>query len=284
MPERNILIDRASSIATRWDLTLGDPLQLNRSRAVYKVETANGPAVLKLYRKLHLSGERAAVPFLKALPDDIALKIYRTSPLGRVVLMEWLDGPSLETLIADGQMLEAEKHLADVIAKLSRVKFKNHLIYRKTREARMPKAFHAAAHAQTGERQKLSLRVTEILDSLLRTTEAETIIHGDLQFQHTILTPNGPRLFDPKGLRAEPAAEFRLVLPPDHIDLNVAEFIQCVERRATLFADATGIDRQRMLQWATVAWGAGVMNGKKAENGPDALEAYLEAFLDLAIG
>ncbi len=283
MPEHNILTDRASRIAARWDLTLGDQLQHNKSRAVYKVETANGPAVLKLYRKLHLSGERAAIPFLKALPDDIALKIYRASPMRRAVLMEWLDGPSLATLIAEGQTVEAEEHLAHVVAKLAKVKFKNHLIYRKIREARTPNAFKAAAAAQTGQRQKLCKKVAEILDGLLKTTEVETVIHGDLQFQHAILTPNGPRLFDPKGLCADPAAEYRLVLTPDSGDLTVDDFIHCVARRAMLFADATGIDRQRILQWATVVWGAGVMNGKKAPNGPDTVEAYLEALLDLAV-
>ena len=283
MPDHNILTTWASQMAARWELTLGDPLQLNKSRAVYKVEGANGPAVLKLYRKLHLSGERAAIPFLKALPDDIALKVYRTTPLGRAVLMEWLDGPSLATLITDGQIIEAEQHLAEVLAKLAKVKFKNHLIYRKTREARTPNAFKAAAAAETGQRQELYQKLVDILDCLLKTTKVETIIHGDLQFQHTILTPNGARLFDPKGLRADPAAEYRLVLTPGLSGLTVDDFIHCAARRATLFSDATGIDRQRMLQWATVAWGASAMNGKKTPNGPDFVEAYLEALLDLAL-
>jgi streptomycin 6-kinase len=283
MPKRNILTVRASGIAARWNLTLGDTLQLNKSRAVYKVTTADGPAVLKLYRKLHLSGERAAIPFLKALPDDIALKIYRTSPLQRAVLMEWLDGPSLATLIAEGQTVEAEEHMARVITKLSKVTFQNHLIYRKIREARTPNAFRTTAFAQTGQRRKLCLAVAEVLDGLLETTKVETIIHGDLQFQHAILTPNGPRLFDPKGLRADPAAEYRLMLTPDSGDFTVDEFTDCIARRATLFADASGIDRQRILQWAAVVWGAGVMNGKKAPSGADTQDACLEAFLDLAM-
>ncbi len=282
MPDHNILTDWASQMAARWDLTLGASLQLNKSRAVYKVQTANGPAVLKLYRKLHLSGERAAIPFLNALPDDIALKIYRKSPMGRAILMEWLDGPSLATLITQGQIIEAEEHLAHVLAKLSKVKFKNHLIYRKTRDARAPNAFRAAVAAQTGQRQQLCQKAAEMLDGLLKTTTTETVIHGDLQFQHAILTPNGARLFDPKGLRADPAAEYRLVLIPKLRDLTVDEFMQCVGRRATLFADATGIDRQRMLQWATVSWAADVMNGKRVSNGSDTLETYLEALVNLA--
>jgi len=283
MPEHNRLTDWASRIEARWDLTLRDQLQLNKSRAVYKVETANGPAVLKLYRKLHLSGERAAIPFLKALPDDIALKVHRTSPMRRAVLMEWLEGPSLETLITEGQTVEAEEHMAQVIAKLAKVKFKDRLIYGKTREARAPNAFYAAAAAQSGQRQKLCQKVAEILDGLLRTTDVETIIHGDLQFQHAILTPNGPRLFDPKGLRADPAAEYRLMLTTGLGDRVVDDFIHCVARRATLFADATGVDRLRILQWATVVSAARVMKGRQATNRPDTVDAYLEALVDLAL-
>lgn len=282
MPERNRLTDWASNIARRWDLTLGDELQLNKSRAVYKVETAKGPAVLKLYKKLHLSGERAAIPYLKALPDDIALKVYRTSPLGRVVLMEWLDGPSLETLVSDGKAVEAEQHMAQLVAKLAKVKFKHHLIYRKIREARTPNAFKAAAATQKGQWQKLCQDLSNTLDHLLKTKVAETIIHGDLQFQHTILTPKGPRLFDPKGLRADPAAEYRLLLAPEISDLTVDEFTQCIARRATLFSQATGIDRQRILQWSVVVWGAGALKGKHVPTGPDPVEAYLDTFLDLA--
>lgn len=230
-------------------------MQHTDSRAVYKVATSNGPAVPKLYRKLHFSAERAAVPFLKALPDDIALKIFRTSPMRRAILMEWLEGPSLDKLITDGQTAEAETHLAHVMAKLAKVRFKNHLIYRRAREARDPDTFKKAAAALTGKRQALCLQVHEVLDHLLKTTSQETIIHGDLQFQHAILTPDGPRLFDPKGLRADPTAEYRLVLTPDAKGLSVDDFAACVARRATLFADATGVDRQRMLQWATVVGG-----------------------------
>ncbi|EBA13147.1 aminoglycoside phosphotransferase family protein [Roseobacter sp. CCS2] len=282
MPEQNYLTHRASRIATRWDLTLQDQLQLTKSRAVYKVETANGPAVLKLYGKLHCSGERAAVPFLRTLPDDIALKVYRTSPLRRAILMEWLDGPSLATLMAKGQSIEAEQHLANVAGKLAKVTFKNHLLYRKTRSARMPSAFKAAVAAETGTRQKMFQKMQDILDTLLKTTEVETIIHGDMQYQHAILTPKGPRLFDPKGLRADPAAEYRLVLIPNHHDTPVDAFNECVLRRATLFADATGIDRQRILMWATVGWGSRVMTGKLKAASPDTVDPYLHALLDLS--
>lgn len=282
VPDRNILIDRATRVAARWGLTLGEPLQLNQSRAVYRVETATGPAVLKLHRKLHLSGERAAIPFLKALPEEIAPKIYRASPMRRAVLMEWLHGPSLETLIADGRGAEAEAHMAHVVGKLAKVTFRYPLIYRRIREARTPNALKAAAAIQSGPLQQLSLRAADMLDHLLKTTVQETVIHGDLQFQHVILTPEGPRLFDPKGLRADPAADYRLLLTPDLGDLTVDAFIQCVARRATLFADATDIDRQRMLQWATVVWADSAMKGKKVPNGPDPKEAYLEALLDLA--
>lgn len=239
--------------------------------------------MLKLYRKLHLSGERVAIPFLKALPDGIALKVHRTSPMRRAVLMEWLEGPSLHSLITDGQTVVAEEHMAQVIAKLAKVKFKDRLIYRKTREAREPNPFYAAAAAQSGRQQKLYQKVAEILDGLLRTTDVETIIHGDLQFQHVILTPYGPRLFDPKGLRADPAAEYRLMLTTGLGDRAVDDFIRGVARRATLFADATDVDRQRILQWATVVWGARVIKGRKATNRPDTMEAYLEALMDLAL-
>lgn len=145
------------------------------------------------------------------------------------------------------------------------MRFKNHLIYRRAREARAPDTFKKAAAALTGKRQALCLQVHEVLDHLLKTTSQETIIHGDLQFQHAILTPDGPRLFDPKGLRADPTAEYRLVLTPDAKGLSVDDFAACVARRATLFADATGVDRQRMLQWATVVWGARVLTGKKGQ-------------------
>ncbi len=283
MPDRNILTDRAARVAARWGLTLRDELQLNTSRAVYKVETATGPAVLKLYRKLHLSGERAAIPFLRALPDGIALRIYRTSPLHRAVLMEWLEGPSLETLIASGQTAQAEAHMAEVAAKLAKVRFKTHIIYRKTREARTADAFKAAAAAQAGQRRALYVKAADMLDDLLKSTTDETVIHGDLQFQHTILTPDGPRLFDPKGLRADPAAEFRLILTPPIGGLPVSDFAECVARRATLFADATGLDRQRILQWATVVWAARMVKGKAAPTGSDPADAYLEALLDLSL-
>jgi len=60
-------------------------------------------------------------------------------------------------------------------------------------------------------------------------------------------------------------------------------FAACVARRATLFSKATGVDRNRMLQWATVVQAAGVMNGRIGADGLEPAETYLAAFLDLAL-
>lgn len=280
--QQNILAYRAEKVAAKWGLTLGQNLQLKRRRALYKVHSPKGPAALKLYQKIGSSGESGAISFLRGLPEGIGVRLYRVSPLRRAVLMEWLEGTSLDQFVQRGNVAEAEQHLAAVAARLTPVRFRFLSGYRRLYNRRMFKRYADAACFAHVAQRPIFQRGFNLLDGLYSSTQTETVIHGDFLFRNTMLTSDGPRVFDPKGFRADPAAEFRLVVTPNHRTMPVSDFTATVTRRAALFADASGLDPLRITQWATVALIGRVMHGSLRNTNYDEVAPYLDAMLALA--
>ena len=78
------------------------------------------------------------------------------------------------------------------------------------------------------------------------------MIHGDLHLHNVIVTNNGPRLIDPKGLRADPALEFaKALIPPISDGLSDEQSAQ-MDRHATIMAQAIGATPQRLIQWTAI--------------------------------
>lgn len=201
------MISRAKMVAARWQLTLDNaPLKHTADRVVYKVGTADGQAVLKLNRKF--GSEGGSVPFLRRLPDGIGVKLLRVSPLRRAVLLEWLEGPTLDRLVAQGDERQAEGLLAQVAASLAKAEFRQVRLIQSL-NWRVQKRFDGFAPRLANTVQSADFtRAKAPFDALVATMPPETVIHGDLHFGNIINTAQGPRFIDPKGYRADPAAEF----------------------------------------------------------------------------
>ena len=272
----------AQVMAARWDLTLQDRLIETGRSVVYKATGPTGQVVLKLYKKIGSSGEGAAIPFLRNLEPGIGVKLHRVSTFRTAVLMEWLEGPTLDKLIVGDDDTQATAHLAHVAGGVMRSEIKYPSLYRRI-APRIHKDFkRCLANDAAGAPDSNLSRAAALLDDLMKSTRQERVMHGDLRFENVILTPDGPRLIDPKGFVADPAFEFSRSLAPSSLETSVQDFHACIQRRASVMAPAIDATPLRLIQWGAVVAAHKQFRGMGNAYNPQQRRPYIQAYLDLA--
>jgi len=272
----------AEKIAARWNLQIHDCVAETRRARVYKVDGPQGPSALKLYKKLGASGEGAGVQFLKDLAPGVGVQIYRSSVWRAAVLMEWLQGPSLDTLVANGQEDAAVAHLNTVAAKVHSTSFKRQFIYRKIAPEYQAELADARQKMDPNNNPPALARTITLLDHLVKTTTQDHVIHGDLGYPNIILTANGPRLIDPKGMRSDPALEFAKALKPSfHQDIN-HDLTARIDRYAGSMAATINAPPQRLIQWVAIAAALPTLRIRKDGTYRPAQLPLVNKLLDLA--
>ncbi len=272
----------ADKFAAKWNLTVHGLVAETHRAVVYKVDGPMGPSALKLYKKLGSAGEGDAVPFLKNLEPGVGVQIYQSNFVRTAVLMEWLEGPSLDVLVENGQENEAVQHLSYIAAKVHETPFRRQFLYR--RAAPEYKAELAKMRTKLGADdtpQELD-RAIGLLDQLIDTTVQEHVTHGDLGYPNIILTADGPRLIDPKGMRSDPALEFAKSLTPPGAQDVTHDLTARIERHAETMAAAINTAPIRVIQWTATAVAYNTFRLRKNTSYRSASLPLLTTLLDLA--
>ncbi len=272
----------ANALARRWKLKIKDCIAETRRARIFQVDSPDGPAALKLYKRIGSSGESASVPFLRDLAPGAGAKIYRVSPLRTAVLMEFLEGPTLQDLVTQGEEARATALLADVAAAVIGSSFRFPIIYSRQIPAITSDFALRKGHQGNVPLQDAMHRAANLFDHLVRTSPAEQVIHGDLGYGNVILTSDGPKLIDPKGLRADPACEFAKALSQPYDDVNVDVCTKTAVRRASLIAAKADVPMIRIVQWATINLARTTIKRADRQNGERDLLPYLTALLALS--
>ncbi|PBC70243.1 streptomycin 6-kinase [Streptomyces sp. TLI_235] len=81
--------------------------------------------------------------------------------------------------------------------------------------------------------------------------QPETLVHGDLRFGNVLRAEREPWLaIDPKGYAGDPAYDALTLVRSRFEDLLAADDLEAaVLRRLAVFADAAGVDRERVRRW-----------------------------------
>ena len=114
----------------------------------------------------------------------------------------------------------------------------------------------------------------EVAEALLASPRDERVLHGDAH--HANVLDGGPRgwlAIDPKGLVGERGYDYANILC--NPDIETAAAPGRLARRATIIAEAAGLDRDRLLRW-TLAY-AGLSASWTLDGGGDASPALLIA-------
>ncbi len=270
----------ARTLANRWRLKLGDRVAETPRAFIFQAEGREGLCALKIYKQLGMGGEGSAVHFLRNLPPDTGVKIYRSSLVRSAMLMEWLEGPGLDQVLTNGAEGEATEMLAQVAQAISKTPFKWPFLYRRVATGTR-RDLQNSIDQSTGPHDAELRRALQLLDHLTATAQ-EKVLHGDLGFSNVIATADGPRLIDPKGLRADPAFEFSKSLITPFNFSSVDELITRIDRRGAVFANAIGVPQQRLVQWATIVMAHSTFRNPSKHAFQKQMKPYLMALLDLS--
>ncbi|MFN8663698.1 MAG: aminoglycoside phosphotransferase family protein [Thermomicrobiales bacterium] len=185
----------------------------------------------------------------------------RHGPLKEALLMERATGSrSLAQMAATGEDDDATRILCAIAARLHRPRA------HPPRSA-VPLETWFAALAPAAEREGGILgRSRAAATHLLATPREVTVLHGDLHHGNVLdFGSRGWLAIDPKGLYGERGFDFaNIFCNPDDA---IATAPRRLSRQADIVAEATGIDRARLLQWVLAY--AGLSASWTMEDGED---------------
>lgn len=226
---------------------------------VWKLRLEDGRIVaLKHYQNNHLGNEATGYDWMAGQSPALVAQVYGRS--SDAMVFEWLEGPSLGDLSRGGRDAEACDHLAGLAAGLAETRSAIDAPlpcvstwFEALFEVRIDAACPAGLRADMKAAQALARR-------LLDSTTERCALHGDLHHDNVILTRDGPRAFDAKGVMADPAYEMANAFRNPKGMGDVMRDAQRIERFADQVCAALTVERPRLLEWVaaksalSIAW------------------------------
>jgi streptomycin 6-kinase len=238
---------------TRWNLTQPQHLTETATSRVYRVQREGAPAVLKVLTPTGRHDERHAPHVLRHF--DGRGSVHLLAADAGAHLLEYVPGDSLESL-AGTDDAAATRVIAGVLNQL------HHNPQTESVQAwSLRRRFRALfERARLPGSAAVFGRAARLADTLLSDAQEVRVLHGDVHHGNILHKPGrGWLAIDPKGLIGERTFDTANTFynPSGAIYAHTDR----VRRTAEIFASETGLNRQRILQFAcvygclSVAWG-----------------------------
>lgn len=264
-------------------LGLTRPVLMHRTDLahIWSVTRPDGsPAVLKVYHNADMDDEAPGIRLLAAARGQATVKILADRP--GALMMERLVGPTLAEMFHLGENAQADALLVQAVGA-----FHDALPATVPKLPRLDSWFGSLFELEYGpdcphDLKDAMQRASTLAKMLLSQGHTPRLLHGDVHHNNAILTSDGVKLLDAKGVLGDPAFEMANTFRNPE---GAADLI-CDQRRATALAAAIkrelGIDPARQLGWAaakcalSIAWNAG-----ETLNQADPERALLSMLLDM---
>lgn len=230
-----------------WQLSFREPAIRTATALVLKVWRDDQSLMLKLVLNPDEAGQREA---LAHFAGRGAVRLVEWD--GAAMLLERaVPGTPLARLTLQGRDEEAAEATCRVIAQL--------LSEPPPAESELPTvedwggAFDRVGRVaeQRGVQPRLLERAQRLYADLAETQGPRLLLHGDLQHYNILLDETrGWLAIDPKGVLGEAAFEIGAWLRNPEGEMRFFADTAIVARRAAMFAERLGLDRQRVLGWA----------------------------------
>ena len=226
----------------RWGLTIDGDAFVSLNGNLLPVRQGNVPAMLKVSQEPE---EQAGSQLMAWWDGDGAAPVLAHQ--GEALLMKRAQGPAtLIQMVNSGRDDEAIRILCAVVARL-------HIPRPKPIPELVPlvqwfESLLSAAATHYGILEHCAGAARELLAAPLDVA----VLHGDIHHGNVLdFGQAGWLAIDPKGLYGERGFDYANILcNPDEASALAPEYFA---RRIALIADASGIDRRRLLQWV-LAW------------------------------
>lgn len=226
----------------RWELTIDGDAFASLNGHLLPVRHHGLPAMLKISQALE---EQAGNLLMAWWDGEGAAPVLAHD--GEALLMERANGSvSLGHMVSCGQDDEATRIICAVVRRL-------HIPRTKPLPALVPlvKRFEALWSAAATHRGVYE-QSAETARQLFRCPREVTVLHGDIHHGNVLdFGPKGWLAIDPKGLYGERGFDYANIFC--NPDIKSALAPGCFERRIGVVAQASEIDRRRLLQWV-LAW------------------------------
>ena len=226
----------------RWGLTIDGDAFVSLNGNLLPVRQGNVPAMLKISQEPE---EQAGSQLMAWWAGDGAAPVLAHE--GEALLMKRAQGSAtLIQMVNSGRDDEAIRILCAVVARLHTPRPKP--IPELVPLVQWFESLLSAAATHCGILEHCARAARE----LLAAPRDVAVLHGDIHHGNVLdFGQAGWLAIDPKGLYGERGFDYANILcNPDEASALAPE---CFARRIALIADASGIDRRRLLQWV-LAW------------------------------
>jgi streptomycin 6-kinase len=247
-----------TSYLNRWGLTPdGEPIVTHSSRLLPVRQNA-APAILKIALA---EEERNGAALMSWWNGEGAARVLAKD--GSAILLERAEGEtSLAELTQKGQDDEASRIICSVVAKL-------HATARAAPPAGLVplSAWFRELEPAAAKFGGVLLKSAEAADHLLATPQDVVVLHGDIHHGNILdFGVRGWLAIDPKGLFGERGFDYaNIFCNPDQATATAHGRLR---RQAAVVAEASGLERTRLLRWIlayaglSAAWG--IIDGETA--------------------
>lgn len=223
-----------------WNLSDPQPLAQTATSTVYTVTYQGETAVLKLLSPIGIADEQSGAVALDYWQGRGAVKLLRHDASAH--LLEYAEGDSMTSLVAQGHDEQATEIIAEVLNQLHAVRspIPNSLW---TLQRRFRSLFVAAENAP----ESIFARAALVAERLLDDPRDVCVLHGDMHHYNVRQSRRGWLTYDPKGVVGERAydAANTLCNPDGHPDLVRSE--ERLLRNAEILARVMGVELRRLL-------------------------------------
>lgn len=240
--------DQLNNYLKKWKLTNASQLTKTATGHIYKVDSINGPAILKIFTDTGIVNESAGTIFLKNLAGKGAAKLYEYDD--RAQLIEYLPGHNLYHFSKKNNEDEATKNFIEIIKKIHSCE--NFLDKNKLTPIKdLFKLFDRINPPD--DLISVFNKARKLSRHLLATQVTEVLLHGDLHHENILKNNNGEFVcFDPKGMIGDPAYELGTTLKNPWDCPEISQNIETFKSRALNFSKELNLPLERIIGFAFI--------------------------------
>jgi streptomycin 6-kinase len=234
-----------------WKLSEAKFLASTATSHLYTVQRHGTTVVLKLLTTVGRQDEQGAAAALMWFAGQGAIRLLRHDD--HALLLEYVAGDDLTTLVASGQDEAATHIIADVVAQLHRPVDGPVLPALTPLHRRFRALFIRAQQDKAADASTIFVNAAAVAQTLLADQRERCVLHGDLHHANIRYAPQrGWLAIDPKGIVGEPAYDAANVLCNP---VTMPTLVQSAARllgQAHCLAARLKISPPRLLAWVYV--------------------------------
>lgn len=230
---------------TLWGISAVDKITETPTSHLYKAQHNAQTCVLKIYTAHGKKCEADSGPFLQHINGNGCVNVIQGNE--DALLLEYIDGNTLQPLILDGRDKEATEIIAATLHKIHSAPLPSQSF--PTLNDRFESLF---LHEQKGAPDIIN-HGAHLARQALKENHPQTLLHGDMHHENIMQCSNqGWVAIDPQPCIGDPAYDCANTLHNPHQMFHLTEDKDRLLMQANIFGDRMGIDPQRIINYAFI--------------------------------